>query len=216
MTLATTLKLKKIQAKAILEALEGLYPDAQTELDHRNVFELLVSTVLSAQSTDKGVNSVTPELFKNYPDAATLSQADLERVEQLIAKIGFFRVKSKNIVRLSQILLEKHGGQVPKDFAALLELPGVGRKTANVVLANAFGRPAIAVDTHVGRLARRLGLSNHTDPDKVEEDLEAVFPKTCWVFIHNALIFHGRRVCKSQKPQCEHCTLEALCPKIGL
>ncbi len=216
MTLTTTLKFKKIQAKNILHALEGLYPDAQTELDHSNVFELLVSTVLSAQSTDKGVNSVTPELFKNYPDAAALSQADLERVEQLIAKIGFFRIKSKNIVRLSQILLEKHEGQVPNDFAALLELPGVGRKTANVVLANAFGRPAIAVDTHVGRLARRLGLSNHTDPDKVEQDLEAVFPKTSWVFIHNALIFHGRRVCKAQKPQCEHCTLEVLCPKIGL
>lgn len=216
MTLEMTLKLKKLKANDILLFLEGMYPDAQTELDHRNVFELLVSTVLSAQSTDKGVNSVTPELFKNYPDAAALSKADLERVEQLISKIGFFRVKSKNIVRLSQILLEKHGGQVPNDFAALLELPGVGRKTANVVLANAFGRPAIAVDTHVGRLARRLGLSNYQDPDKVEQDLEAVFPETSWVFIHNALIFHGRRVCKSQKPLCDRCTLEVVCPKIGL
>jgi endonuclease III len=210
MTLATTLKLKKIQAKNILQALEGLYPDAQTELDHGNVFELLVATVLSAQSTDKGVNSVTPELFKNYPDAARLATADLERVEQLISKIGFFRVKSKNIVRLSQILLEKYAGQV------LLELPGVGRKTANVVLANAFGRPAIAVDTHVGRLARRMGLSDHTDPDKVEQDLEAVFAQSSWIFLHNALIFHGRRVCKAQNPQCESCTLERLCPKIGL
>jgi endonuclease III len=211
-----TLKLKKLKANDILKELEGLYPDAQTELHHKNVFELLVATVLSAQSTDKGVNSVTPELFKNYPDAAALSQADLERVEQLISKIGFFRVKSKNIVRLSQILLERHGGEVPNDFAALLELPGVGRKTANVVLANAFGRPAIAVDTHVGRLARRMGFSSQQDPDKVEQDLEAVFAKSSWVFLHNALIFHGRRVCKAQKPLCESCILERLCPRIGL
>ncbi len=197
---------------AILEELKTTYPDAKTELSHRNPFELLISTILSAQATDKSVNAASPALFARYPDAPSMAQATPDEVEPFIRSIGLYRNKAKNCVATSQALTERFGGEVPEDFDAILSLPGVGRKTASVVLANAFGRPAIAVDTHVGRLSRRLGLSSATNPDKVQRDLEAVFPRDSWIFLHNALIFHGRRVCLARLPACEVCTLKHLCP----
>lgn len=196
----------------ILAGLRDAYPDAQTELSHRNPFELLISTILSAQATDKSVNAASPALFARYPDAATMAQATPEDVEPFIRTIGLYRNKAKNCVATARALSERFGGEVPDDFDALLSLPGVGRKTASVVLANAFGRPAVAVDTHVGRLSRRLGLSTATNPDHVQRDLEAAFPQDSWIFLHNALIFHGRRVCGARLPACEVCTLSGLCP----
>ena len=196
----------------ILAGLRDAYPDAQTELSHRNPFELLISTILSAQATDKSVNAASPALFARYPDALSLAQATPEDVEPFIRTIGLYRNKAKNCVATAQALSERFGGEVPDDFDALLSLPGVGRKTASVVLANAFGRPAVAVDTHVGRLSRRLGLSAATNPDHVQRDLEAAFPQDSWIFLHNALIFHGRRVCGARLPACEACTLSELCP----
>lgn len=196
----------------ILAGLKEAYPDAKTELSHRNPFELLISTILSAQATDKSVNAASPALFARYPDAASMAQATPEEVEPLVRTIGLYRNKAKNCVATARALTERFGGGVPDDFDALLSLPGVGRKTAAVVLANAFGRPAVAVDTHVGRLSRRLGLSAATNPDHVQRDLEAAFPQDSWIFLHNALIFHGRRVCLARLPACEVCTLSGLCP----
>lgn len=206
-------KLAKYQrAINILAKLHELYPDATTELEHSNPFELLISTILSAQATDVSVNAAAPALYKKYPDAFVLAQATPEEVMPYIKTIGLYRNKAKNIVAAAQQLVEKHNGKVPNDFEAMTSLPGVGRKTANVVLSNAFGRPAIAVDTHVGRLARRLKLSKHENPDKVEADLQKVFPVNEWIFAHHALILHGRRVCDARKPKCEICTLNTLCP----
>jgi len=200
------------RAEAILAELRNRYPDAKTELSHRNPFELLVSTILSAQATDKSVNAASPALFARYPDAPTMAQATPEEIEPYIRSIGLYRNKARNCVATAKALTERFGGRVPEDFDTILSLPGVGRKTAAVVLANAFGRPAIAVDTHVGRLSRRLGLSSATNPDRVQRDLEATFPQENWIFLHNALIFHGRRVCLARLPACEVCTLSPLCP----
>lgn len=200
------------RAEAILAELRSRYPDAKTELSHRNPFELLISTILSAQATDKSVNAASPALFARYPDATTMAQATPDDLEPYIHSIGLYRNKAKNCVATAKALTERFGGEVPEDFDAILSLPGVGRKTAAVVLANAFGRPAIAVDTHVGRLSRRLGLSSATNPDRVQRDLEATFPQESWIFLHNALIFHGRRVCLARVPACEVCTLSPLCP----
>jgi endonuclease III len=206
-------KLAKYQrALAILKELHELYPNATTELDHANPFELLVSTILSAQATDVSVNAAAPALYKKYPDAFALAKATPEEVIPYIKTIGLYRNKAKNIIAAAQQLVERFNGEVPNDFEAVTSLPGVGRKTANVVLSNAFGRPAIAVDTHVGRLARRLALSKHDNPDKVETDLQKVFPVEEWIFAHHALILHGRRVCQARKPQCEKCALSRLCP----
>jgi endonuclease III len=206
-------KLAKYQrALAILKALHELYPNATTELDHANPFELLISTILSAQATDVSVNAAAPALYKKYPDAFALAKATPEEVIPYIKTIGLYRNKAKNIIAAAQQLVERFNGEVPDDFEAVTSLPGVGRKTANVVLSNAFGRPAIAVDTHVGRLARRLALSKHDNPDKVETDLQKVFPVEEWIFAHHALILHGRRVCQARKPLCEACALSALCP----
>ena len=196
----------------MLHSLEHLYPDAKTELIHASPFELLIATILSAQATDKSVNAATPALFARYPDASTLAAAAPEALEPFVKSIGLYKTKAKNIVVTAQELVNTHGGSVPNSFDALLTLPGVGRKTANVVLSNAFGRPAIAVDTHVGRLARRLEFSTHKNPDKVEEDLERLFPQSHWIFLHHALILHGRRVCFARKPNCEGCALRTLCP----
>jgi endonuclease-3 len=204
------------RASGILAGLEAEYPDARTELEYRNPFELLVATVLSAQATDVSVNAATPALFARYPDALALSRATAEEVEPFIRRIGLYRGKARNLVALAGLLLERHGGAVPNDFEAVVALPGAGRKTANVVLSNAYGFPAIAVDTHVGRLARRLGLSEQTNPDKVETDLQAVFPRERWVFLHHALILHGRRVCNARKPLCSACELRDLCPRVGV
>ncbi len=207
-----TIKLKQARAEAILKELKTLYPNAATELNYKTPFELLISTILSAQATDVSVNAATPALFAKYPDAKALAHASPEEVIPYIKTIGLFRNKAKNIVAAAKKLVETTGGELPNDFDALLALPGVGRKTANVVLSNAFGRPAIAVDTHVGRLARRLKFSKHDNPDKVEKDLEKLFDKDEWVFLHHALILHGRRVCKARKPDCMNCSLVPYCP----
>lgn len=205
-------KARRERAAVVLERLETEYPDATTELSYTTPFRLLVATILSAQATDVSVNAATPDLFDAYPEPADLARADPEAVEPYIQSIGLYKTKARRIVATAQAIVEKHGGDVPESFDALLELPGVGRKTANVVLANAFGRPAIAVDTHVGRLARRLAFSRHEDPDKVEKDLEKLFPRDRWIFMHHALILHGRRVCHARKPECERCVLNDVCP----
>ncbi len=203
---------KRERAAQALAELKVLYPDARSELDFTSPFQCLIATLLSAQATDVSVNLATPDLFAAYPDAHALAAATPEEVEPYIKTIGLFRTKARNSVATAQILVEHHGGEVPGTMAELIELPGVGRKTANVVLANAFGLPTIAVDTHVGRVARRLGFTKATDPDKVEQDLVALFEATEWIFLHHALIFHGRRVCHARKPNCAACSLCAMCP----
>jgi endonuclease-3 len=200
----------------VLASLERLYPDARTELAFNTPFELLVATVLSAQATDVSVNAATPALFAQYPDAHAMSRAEAEDIEPLIRRIGLYRGKARNLAALARLLVQRHGGEVPNDFDAVVALPGAGRKTANVVLSNAYGFPAIAVDTHVGRLSRRLGLSVQTNPDRVELDLQKLFPRERWVFLHHALILHGRRVCMARNPQCGACELSAFCPRIGV
>jgi endonuclease-3 len=203
---------RRARAARVLSALEASYPDAASELDFEDPYQLLVATILSAQATDASVNAATPALFAAYPDAAALARATPEEVEPYVRTIGLYRSKAKNLVATARLLVERHAGEVPEAFDALLQLPGVGRKTANVVASNAFGRPGIAVDTHVGRLARRLGFSRHTDPDKVEKDLEALWPEDRWIFAHHALILHGRRVCTARAPDCPDCPLAADCP----
>jgi len=210
-----SLKAKKARAARVLAVMEALYPQAATELEHRNPFELLIATVLSAQATDASVNRATPALFARYPDALALAQASPEEVEPYIKTIGLYRSKAKNIVLLARRLIEQHGGQVPLDKASLRELPGVGWKTATVVLGAAFGVPGIAVDTHLTRLARRLGLSEQKDPEKIGKDLERLFPKDKWIFVHHALILFGRYRCTARKPQCEGCPLGAECLSKG-
>jgi endonuclease-3 len=203
---------KRQRAEQVLAELDHGYPNAATELDFGTPFELLVATILSAQATDVSVNAATPALFARYPDAVALAQATPDHVEPFIKTIGLFRNKAKNIIAAAKRIVDLHDGDVPEDYDDLLALPGVGRKTANVVASNAFGRPAIAVDTHVGRLARRLKFSRHEDPNKVEKDLESLFPQERWTFLHHALILHGRRVCHARTPSCEACSLSPLCP----
>ena len=192
--------------------LRAAYPDARCALDHQDPFQLVVATILSAQCTDARVNLTTPALFARYPDAASLAAARQDDVEGLIRSTGFFRNKARNLIGLGQALLTRHGGQVPADPAALGALPGVGQKTANVVLANAFGVPALAVDTHIFRVARRLGLSKATTPEKVEADLCRAFPREDWIELHHQLIFHGRRTCDARRPDCAACPVLELCP----
>ena len=196
----------------LMAELNRAYPDARCALDHADPFQLVVATILSAQCTDARVNVTTPALFARYPDAASLACADLAEVEHLIRPTGFFRNKAKSLVGLGLALVERHGGRVPGDREALARLPGVGQKTANVVLANAFGVPALAVDTHIYRVARRLGLSVAHTPEKVEADLCRLFPEAVWIDLHHQLIFHGRRVCGARKPECGVCPLRPLCP----
>jgi endonuclease-3 len=204
------------RAPAILAGLERLYPDADCELDHVDPFQLLVATILSAQTTDRAVNQVTPGLFARFPDARALAAADPLDVEPLIATIGLFRNKAKSVVGAARALVERHGGVVPREREALEALPGVGRKTANVVLSTAFREPALAVDTHVTRLAGRLGLSSQADPRRIEDDLTALFPRARWGFVSHALIWHGRRVCDARAPRCETCGLAPHCPSAFL
>ena len=196
----------------LLAELIRAYPDARCALDHLDPFQLVVATVLSAQCTDARVNVTTPALFARYPDAASLARADLAELESLIRSTGFFRNKAKNLLGLGMALVARHGGVVPGEREALALLPGVGQKTANVVLANAFGVPALAVDTHIFRVARRLGLSTASTPEKVEADLCRLFPESVWIDLHHQLIFHGRRVCEARKPLCLQCSLRHLCP----
>jgi endonuclease-3 len=200
------------QARSLGRVLAEAYPDAQTELDFTTPLELLVATVLSAQCTDVRVNAVTPALFARYPDAPAYAAADRDELEELIRPTGLHRSKAASIQGLAQAICERHAGQVPDTMDDLIALPGVGRKTANVVLGNAFGIPGIAVDTHVGRLARRLGWTEHTAPDKVEADLMSLFPSPDWTQLSHRMILHGRRVCHARKPDCGACPLARSCP----
>lgn len=210
-----SLAVKKARALNILEFLQQGYPDATTELSHANPFELLIATVLSAQATDVSVNKATPALFAKYPDAFALARATPEEVEPYIKSIGLYRSKARNIVLLARQLVEKYGGEVPVDKAKLRELPGVGWKTATVVLGAAFKVPGVAVDTHLTRLASRLGISKQKDPEKIGADYEKVFPKDKWVFTHHALILFGRYRCVARKPLCEGCPIYAHCISKG-
>ncbi|HJT78725.1 MAG TPA: endonuclease III [Gemmataceae bacterium] len=204
------------RAGRIVRALARLYPDAHCALDHKTPLQLLVATILSAQCTDARVNLVTPALFARYPAAAAFADADPRELEALIQSTGFFRNKARNIMACCRRLVEEHGGEVPSTMEELVPLPGVGRKTANVILGNAFGTPGITVDTHVGRLSRRLGLTEHSDPEKVERDLMALVPRKEWTMFSHRLIFHGRQVCHARKPDCAGCGLARLCPRIGV
>jgi len=203
--------LSKKKVAEVVEKLGKVYGDSGTELVHSNVFELLISVVLSAQTTDVSVNKVTPALFERWPDAASLASADPADVENVIRTIGLYRTKSVNIVKLAGILEEKYEGKVPGDFDALTGLPGVGRKTANVVLAFGFGQERMPVDTHVFRVANRIGLCHETTPEKTEAALVACIPKGRLSASHHYLIFHGRRVCHARKPECIQCVIRDLC-----
>jgi len=202
----------KARLALLQERLASAYPEARCALEHQDPFQLVVATILSAQCTDVRVNHTTPALFARYPDPAALAAAEPAELEALIHATGFFRNKAKNLIGLGQALIAKHAGRVPSDPAALGALPGVGQKTANVVLANAFGIPALAVDTHIFRVARRLGLSEAGTPEKVEADLCRQFPRATWIELHHQLIWHGRLTCDARKPRCAQCPLLALCP----
>jgi endonuclease-3 len=203
----------KAHASVLLDRLLARYPDAHCALDFTNAFELLCATILSAQCTDKRVNLVTPALFARYPDAAALAAAKQEDVEELIRSAGFYRSKAKSLIGMAQGLVDRHGGQVPADMASLVVLPGVGRKTANVILGNAFGRnDGIVVDTHVTRLSNRLGLTAESDAVKIEQALMPLFPNEHWTMLSHLLIDHGRQVCDARKPRCGECLLADVCP----
>jgi endonuclease-3 len=200
------------RADRVVRALARLYPDAPCALHYADPFQLLVAVILSAQCTDAQVNKVTPALFARYPDAAALAAARPRDLEKRIHSTGFFRSKARNLRACAQALVERHGGAVPATMEELTALPGVGRKTANVVLGNAFGTPGIPVDTHVGRLGRRLGLTAETDPEKVERDLNALIPRKEWTMLGHRLIHHGRQVCHARRPECGACGLAKWCP----
>lgn len=203
----------KAKAQQVYHLLRLAHPDAHCELDHKTTFQLLCATVMSAQTTDVAVNKVTPALFKAFPDAKKLAKAEQLDVEPLIATIGMYRQKAKNIIALSKMLVEKYDGEVPRTLQQLIELPGVGRKTANVVLGVAFGTPeGMVVDTHIQRISQRLGWSKNTDPLRIEQDLMKLFPKEQWNMLGHTVIFHGRRVCDARKPNCADCTVNTLCP----
>jgi endonuclease III len=200
-------------ATEIFTRLKRAHPDAHCELDYETPLQLLIATILSAQCTDKRVNMVTPLLFRTFPTAASLADAPSEQLEEIIKSTGFFRNKAKSLIGLGKALVERHDGEVPDTMAVLVQLPGVGRKTANVVLGNAFNRSeGVVVDTHIGRLSLRLGLTKETDPVKVEQDLMPLFPQDEWAQLAHVLIFHGRRVCFARSPDCPSCTLSDICP----
>lgn len=202
---------KEEDIKIILDTLEENYLDAECALVHENVYQLIVAVALSAQTTDKSVNLITPALFEKYPTPEALAQADLQDVEDSIRRIGMYKTKAKNIVGMAKTLVEKHGGQVPEDYDALVDLPGVGRKTANVVLAVGFGHQRIAVDTHVFRVANRIGLVKEKDVLKTELSLMDRIPEERWSRTHHSLIFHGRQCCDARKPKCEECSINKWC-----
>jgi endonuclease-3 len=206
----------RARAGRIVRRLEAPYPDARCTLDFASPWHLLVATVLSAQCTDACVNRVTPALFARYPDAAALADADAAELGALIRPTGFYRTKAKHLIACCRLLVERHGGSVPRTMDELVPLPGVGRKTANVVLGMGHGLPGLAVDTHVGRLARRLGLTTHADPDKVERDLCRLVPPARRALFGMRLILHGRQVCHARRPDCAGCGLRRLCPRVGL
>jgi len=201
------------RAPEILTRLMAAYPDARCALEHRNAFELLCATILSAQCTDVRVNMVTPALFERYPTPAALARASQTDVQKIIKSTGFFRNKAKSLIGMAQALVADHGGGIPRSMEELRVLPGVGRKTANVILGNAYGiNEGITVDTHVARLSRLLGLTRHEDPVKIEQDLMPLFPQDHWALLSHLLIFHGRQVCIARRPRCGDCVLADLCP----
>ena len=209
-------KRESAQALATLAILEGIYPEAHCALFYRNPWELLVATILSAQCTDVRVNQVTRTLFQKFPDMKAFAEAERQDLEEAVRSTGFFRNKARGIQGSARELLEKHGGVVPDSRDALVALPGVGRKTANVVLGNAFNIPAMVVDTHVGRVSRRLGWTASTTPEAVEQDLSVLLPREKWNMTSHILIFHGRRFCKAPTPLCSTCPLLPRCPRIGV
>ena len=207
---------KKVRAKAVYRVLTKNYPNVRCELNYANPFQLLVATVLSAQCTDKRVNQTTPALFKKYNTIKKMAEADQKDIERLVKSTGFFRAKAKNIKGLSNIIVEQFDGNVPSNLEDLITLPGVGRKTANVVLGHAFGIPGITVDTHFGRLSRRFGWSKQNNPVKVEFEVGELIPEKEWTNLSQRMIWHGRRVCHSRKPACGACALAKLCPSYGI
>ena len=204
------------RARRVHRILAESYPDAHCELDFSTPLQLLVATILSAQCTDARVNTVTPALFARYPTAADLAAADRAELEAIVRPTGFFRAKTDSLLRMSTRLVEDFGGEVPGRLEDLVTLPGVGRKTANVVLGDAFGVPGITVDTHVGRLSRRLGFTEHEDPVKVEADLARLIERSGWTMFNHRMIFHGRRTCHSRRPACGACPVSRLCPSYGI
>lgn len=204
---------KRARVVEILDRLHAEYPDARCSLDHRDAFQLLAATILSAQCTDERVNEVTPVLFERWPDAERLAGARPEEVEEVIRPTGFFRNKTKSLLGMANAVVDRHGGEVPEDMGALTALPGVGRKTANVVMGNAFGvASGVVVDTHVKRLSRLLGLTRETAPEKIEDDLAKIVPRAEWIDLPHLFISHGREVCVARRPRCEACVLADLCP----
>jgi endonuclease-3 len=206
----------RLRAKKIVRLLAKEYPDAECALHHQNPLQLLIATILSAQCTDARVNLVTPDLFARYPTAKSYATANPEELEKAIQSTGFFRNKARNIIACCKQIVEEYGGDIPRTMEELVGLPGVGRKTANVILGNAFDVPGITVDTHVGRLSRRLGLTRETPAEKVERDLMNLIPAKNWTMFSHHMIFHGRRVCYARKPMCSQCVLAKFCPKIGV
>ncbi|MCM8811629.1 MAG: endonuclease III [Candidatus Omnitrophica bacterium] len=203
-------------ARKVLAALKKLHPDAACSLHYKTPLELLVATILSAQCTDERVNKVTPALFRKYRTAEDYAKANLSVLQREIRSTGFYRQKAKTIQGIGKILRDRFGGEVPRTMEELITLPGVWRKTANVILGNVYDVPGIVVDTHVRRLANRIGLSKESDPDKIEIDLMKQVPKRAWTLFSHLLIFHGRRICKAIKPACGECPLGSLCPRIGV
>jgi endonuclease-3 len=200
------------RAKRLIRGLRKLYADADCALDHQNALQLLVATILSAQCTDERVNKVTPKLFARYPDARAYADADPDELEELVRTTGFFRNKARSILGLGRALVERHDGEVPESMEELVKLPGVGRKTANVLRGTWFGLPGITVDTHVKRISRRLELTDQSDPVKIEFALQEVLPEKDWTFASHAIIWHGRQVCNARRPECDRCTLRRDCP----
>jgi len=210
----TALGLKR-RARKMARMLAEIHPDAHCELDFGTPLQLAVATILSAQCTDKKVNEVTPKVFARYPTAADYAGADRAEMEEMLRPTGFFRNKTDSLIKLGQALIDKYDGEVPGRLPDLVSLPGIGRKTANVILGNAFDIPGITVDTHFGRLARRFGWTTQDDPVKVEHEVGALFPKRDWTMLSHRLIFHGRRMCHARKPACGVCPVARLCPAYG-
>ena len=216
-----TKKFQKLQVEIarmgeILRILKREYPEAQCSLFFNNPFELLVATILSAQCTDEQVNKITPALFNKFPTPEAMSQAKLSEIEKLVKTTGFFRNKAHNIKEASRAIVEEHGGQVPSTLDELVELRGVGRKTANVVLGNIFGTPGLVVDTHVGRISRRMGFTRSEDPVKVEHEMEVIVPREDWTMFSHLMISHGRAICTARRAKCDECVISRYCPKVGV
>ncbi|MEB2284528.1 MAG: endonuclease III [Polyangiaceae bacterium UTPRO1] len=213
---AETPRARRVRARKIDRVLADVYPDAGCALRHRDAWQLLVATILSAQCTDARVNQVTPALFARYPTPRALADADPRELEAMIHSTGFFRQKTKSLLGVAAATVERFGGTLPRDLDTLVTLPGIGRKTANVVLGTAYGVPSVVVDTHVRRVAYRLGLTSEDDPAKIERDLQALLPAASWTDFTHRLVHHGRRVCHARKPRCGECPLLRLCPRIGV